>query len=288
MFHQAFCRVWAPVQQHVLHQHLQFRLNLFVYFQHPGVNDAHIHTRPDGVIKKGGVHGLANRVVASKAERDVGDAAADLRVRQIGLDPARSVDEVHRVVVVLLHAGGNGQNVRIEDDILGRDTDLINQNAVGAFADANLLLEGRGLALFVEGHHDYRSAIFKHASGVLPELVFALLQRDRVDDPFALKAFEARLDDFPFRGVDHEGHLGDLWFARQQLQVTSHRHHAVDHALVHADVDHIGAVLDLLPGDAYRLLVFALLNQLGELGRTCNIGPLADHDVNAGLLSERL
>ncbi len=63
---------------------------------------------------------------------------------------------------------------------------------------------------------------------------------------------------------------------------------AVDHALVHADVEDIRPVLDLLPGHAYRFLVFALLDQLRELGRSGHIGPLADHDVDAGLLGKWL
>ena len=67
-----------------------------------------------------------------------------------------------------------------------------------------------------------------------------------------------------------------------------HCRDAVDHALVHADVDHVGPVLDLLPGYTYRFFVFAFLNQLREFGRTSHIGPLTDHDEDAGLLGKRL
>ena len=288
VLHQALGRVGTAVQQHVLDQHLQLRLDLLIHLEHAGIHDAHVHARRDGVIKKRGVHGLANLVVAAKAERDVRDAAADLRVRQVGLDPARGVDEVDRVVVVLLHAGGNGEDVRIEDDVFGRKADLVDQNPVGALADADLVLVSRGLALFVEGHHHHRRAIFQHRSGVLAKLLFAFFQRNRVDDALALQALQPGLDDLPFRGVHHEGHLGDFGLARQQLQEARHRGDAVDHALVHADVEDVGAVLDLLPGHAYRFFVFAFLDQLGELGRTGHIGPLADHDVDAGLLGERL
>ena len=63
---------------------------------------------------------------------------------------------------------------------------------------------------------------------------------------------------------------------------------AVDHALVHADVDDVGSVLYLLPGDADCFFVFARLDELCELGRAGHIGPLADHDVNARLLGEGL
>jgi hypothetical protein len=40
-------------------------------------------------------------------------------VRQGLLDLARGLDEVDRVVVVLLDAGGDGEDVRVEDDVFG-------------------------------------------------------------------------------------------------------------------------------------------------------------------------
>ena len=71
-------------------------------------------------------------------------------------------------------------------------------------------------------------------------------------------------------------------------QEARHRGDAVDHPLVHADVDDVGAVLDLLPRDADGLLVLALLDELRELGRAGDVRALADHDVDARLLRERL
>ena len=104
VFDQPLRRIGTAVEQHVFDQHLQFGLDLFVDFEHAGVDDAHIHAGSDGVIEKGRVHGLAHLVVAAEAERDIRDAARHLGVRQVVLDPARGVDEIDRVVVVLLHA----------------------------------------------------------------------------------------------------------------------------------------------------------------------------------------
>jgi hypothetical protein len=36
-------------------------------------------------------------------------------------DPAHRLDEVDGVVVVLLDAGGDGEDVRVEDDVFGRE-----------------------------------------------------------------------------------------------------------------------------------------------------------------------
>ena len=90
------------------------------------------------------------------------------------------------------------------------------------------------------------------------ELVFAFFERDGVDDALALQALEAGLDDLPLGGVDHEGDLGDFGLAGQELQIAGHGGDAVDHALVHADVEDVGAVLDLLAGYARPLLRICL------------------------------
>ena len=234
------------------------------------------------------MHSFAYFVVAAKAEGDIGDAAADFGVGQVGLDPASGVDEVDCVVVVLLHAGGDGEDVGVEDDVFGREAEFVDKDAIGAFADADLFFVGGGLALFVEGHDDHGRAVFEHRGGVLAELVFALFERDRVDDAFALNALEASLDDFPLGGVDHEGDFGDFGLAPQELQIARHGGDAVDHAFVHADVEDVGAVLDLLTGDADGFFVFAFLDELRELRRTGDVGTFADHDVDAWLLGERL
>ncbi len=61
----------------------------------------------------------------------------------------------------------------------------------------------------------------------------------------------------PLRRVDHERNLGNLGLAPQQLQEARHRGDAVDHSLVHADVENVGAILHLLPRNTYRLFVLA-------------------------------
>ena len=43
------------------------------------------------------------------------------------VDPAGRLDEIDGVVVVLLDAGGDREDVRIEDDVFGRETDLLGQ-----------------------------------------------------------------------------------------------------------------------------------------------------------------
>ena len=55
---------------------------------------------------------------------------------------------------MLFDAGGDSENIRIKNDILGRKSNFINKDVVGAFADTAFVLVGGGMALLIEGHHD--------------------------------------------------------------------------------------------------------------------------------------
>jgi hypothetical protein len=48
---------------------------------------------------------------------------------------------------VLLDTGGDGEDVRVEDDVFGGKADLLGQDVVGAGADLDLARLGVGLAL---------------------------------------------------------------------------------------------------------------------------------------------
>ena len=219
-----------------------------------------------------------HRVVAAEREAHVGDPAADFRAGQVLLDPAGGVDEVDRVVVVLLDAGGDGEDVGVEDDVLGREVEFIDQDAVGPLADRDLALVGVGLALLVEGHHHRGGAVALDQLRVVLEGVDAFLHRDRVDDALALDAAQAGLDHFPLRRVDHDRHARDVGLAGDQVQEAHHRGLAVEHGLVHVDVDDLGAVLHLLARHGQGLLELAVQDHAGEGLGAGDVGALADVD----------
>ena len=66
-----------------------------------------------------------------------------------------------------------------------------------------------------------------------------------------------------------------------QLEEPVHRGDAVDHALVHVDVDDLRAGLDLLRGHRQGGVVVAVLDQLAEPGGAGDVGALADVDEQA-------
>jgi hypothetical protein len=67
-----------------------------------------------------------------------------------------------------------------------------------------------------------------------------------------------------------------------------HRRDAVNHPFVHADVDDVRAVLDLLARDGDGFLVFIFLDELRKLWRARHVRAFADHDELPDLLRERL
>ena len=230
------------------------------------------------MVQNDGMDGFAHRVVAAEREAHVGHAARDLGAGQILLDPARGLDEIDRVVVVLLDTGGNGEDVGVEDDVFGREAHLVHQDAISALADFDLALVGVGLALFIKRHHHGGSAIAAHQLGLLAKGVNAFFHADGIDDPLALHAAQAGLDDAPFARVNHHRHAGNIGLGGDQVQKPHHGGLAVEHGLVHVDVNDLGAVFHLLACHGQGLFKIAIQDHAGKGLGARHIGALADID----------
>ena len=144
--HHPLGRVRAAIEDDVLDVLEQVLRDVFVDDQLPGIDDPHVHAGLDGVVEERRVDRLADDIVAAERERQVADAAADLHAGTGRLDDPRRLDEVDRVVVVLLEPGRNREDVRIEDDVGRIEADLLDEQLVGALADLHLALDGIGLA----------------------------------------------------------------------------------------------------------------------------------------------
>ena len=184
---------------------------------------------------------------------------------------------------MLLDAGGDREDVRVEDDILrGKPGDL-GEQFVGARADFHLARLRVRLPLFVEGHDDDGGAVGAHQLRVVQEGFLALLERDRVDQRLALHAFQARLDHLPFGAVDHHRHAGDIRLGGDEVQEFRHRLGRIDQAFVHVDVDDLRAVGHLVARDIERGRIVAGGDQLAEFRRARDIGALAHVHEGNGL-----
>src|SRR5205809_587832 len=80
-------------------------------------------------------------------------------MRQVLLNPPRCLDEIDGIIIMFLHAGGDRENVGIENDVLWRKPDLLCEQVIAAPADLGLALEGVGLAALIESHHNDRGPV---------------------------------------------------------------------------------------------------------------------------------
>ncbi|CAI8378587.1 MAG: Uncharacterised protein [Hyphomonas sp. TMED17] len=130
--------------------------------------------------------------------------------------------------------------------------------------------------MLVEGHNNNRSAIRAALAGLIEKNLFAFFQRNRINDGFALNAFQAGFNNVPFRAVDHNRDAGNVRFGCDKIKECGHGYDAVEHAFIHINIDDLCAVLDLLPGNFDPGSKIACGHELTELGRAGDICPFAD------------
>lgn len=179
---------------------------------------------------------------------------------------------------MLFDSGGDGEDIGVENDVLGREADFTDEDVVGAFADAALVIVGGGLALFIEGHDDDGGSVVQDVGGIFTEGVFSFFEGDGVDDALALEVLEAFGDDFPFRGIDHDGDGLDVGLGLDEVEEAGHHGLAIDEAVIEADVDDVRAVNDLLAGDLEGGFEVAFLDEFTEAGGAGDIGAFPDHE----------
>ena len=97
--------------------------------------------------------------------------------------------EIQRVVRVLGDTRPHGEDIRVEDDVLGCKPHLLGQQAEGPLADTDTMVVVGGLPVLIKAHHDDRCAQPIDLPRLLQEHLLALLERERVDDTFPLQTF---------------------------------------------------------------------------------------------------
>ena len=165
---------------------------------------------------------------------------------------------------MLFHAGGHGQYVGVDDDVLGWKTGFRGEQPVGALCDGGAALEGGGLSLLVEAHHHHGGAQASYLVCPLQEHLLALLERERVDDALALQAFQGGLDYLPVRRVDHHRHAGYVGLGGDGVEKVGHLGLGVEQTVVHVDVHHLRAVGHLVARYAHGLVIVLFLDEAQE------------------------
>ena len=73
------------------------------------------------------MHGLAHRLIATEGKRDIRHAARNMCAGQFFANARCRFDEVNSVIVMLGYAGRHGENIRVENDIFGREIKFLGQ-----------------------------------------------------------------------------------------------------------------------------------------------------------------
>ena len=231
-------------------------------------------------MQERGVHCFTQVVVAAECKREVRKTARDADAGEVVHNPADSTNKVNGVGVVLCHAGSDGQNVRVVNDIGRVEVQLLHHDIVSTGRNLYATLVVRGLAFFVEEHHDYGSTEALYGERMLDKRFFAHLERDGVHDALALDALEAFFDDFEAGAINHDRHAAHGRVRCNQVQERAHFGGGVKETVVHVDVNHVGAVIDLLAGDFERFFVILLVDETQELLGARDVATFADlHEI---------
>ena len=99
---------------------------------------------------------------------------------------------------MLFNAGGDREDVRVEDDIFRREADFLGEDFVRPAANFDFPRAGIGLALFVKGHYHHCRTVATQQFRVMDKGVDALFHRDRVNNAFALDTLQTFFYDVPF------------------------------------------------------------------------------------------
>ena len=209
--------------------------------------------------------GLADISVATEGKREVADTAAHMGTWQVLVNPPCGPDELHGIVVVLLHTRGDGKHIGVKDDVERIHAQSLHEQLVGALRYLDAPLVGSGLSLLVETHHHDGRPVAHHVARMREEHLLALLERDTVHNALALAALQSRHDDIPLGGIDHHGHLGYLRLGRNHIKEVDHLGLGVEQTVVHVHVDHSRPVGHLLASYTEGLLIILFVNQSQEL-----------------------
>ena len=204
------------------------------------------------------MHRLPYLIITSEREGEVAHAAACLAQGQVLLDPPHGADEIDGVCLMLFDARPDGKDIDVEDDVLWREA-YSDEQIVSATSDGNLPFVGRGLSLLVESHHDHRGTYAPQFLCFGKKVLLPCLETNGVDDALALCVLQSRENRRPVAAVNHQHGLPHGGFSADVSAEGLHFLSAVEHRVVHIDVDDCCPALNLVSchGECLAVLLFS-------------------------------
>ena len=209
-----------------------------------------------------------------------------MRAGDLGLDPPDRLDRVDRVAAQVVVARRQRERQRVEDQVARRQAVALGGDLVDAVGDLHLPLDVAGLAALVDQQADHGRAVLagqRHHPVEAAAGQLAVLEVGRVEDRPAADVLQAGLQHRRLGGVEHERHAG---LGGEALGDLVHVDGAVAADVVDADVEHVGALADLLVGHLRARVPVAGEHRVAERLGAVGVRALAD-DQEAEVLLDR-
>ncbi len=112
------------------------------------------------------MHRLTDIVISTEGERQVAHATADVCTGQILFDPSRSLDKIHRIIIMFFNTRSHCQHIRVENDIMRIKIHPLCQYLISTGTDFNLTFKSIRLSFLIESHHHSGSSQFFYQTGM--------------------------------------------------------------------------------------------------------------------------
>ncbi len=126
------------------------------------------------MIQEARVHNLPHGVVSPEGERQVTHPTAHMDAGKSLLDGPGSFDIGVGILVMLFNPCCHGENVRIEDEILRREADLLCQEGAGTLTYLHFSFICISLPLLVKRHYNHRRTVLPDEARLFKELLLPL------------------------------------------------------------------------------------------------------------------
>ena len=226
------------------------------------------------MVEHHGVENFASRL--GQSERDVGDAKDRLATRQRLFDQPNAFDRLDARADIILVAGADREDERIEDDVLGLDAVFFGEQLERALGHLQLALARDGLRLLlviVDASDDQRGAEAARERHDFLEAILAVFEVDRIDQRLARRALERLFDHAMIGRIDHQRHFDFFDFDFEEARDVGH---LVAIRVLQAYVEDVRTATDLHAPNFGGLLDLAVRDQPLELAAAKHVGPLAD------------
>ena len=249
-----------------------------------GVDDGRVQPGLDGLVEEDRVEDDAGCRV--EAEGDVRDTEGGTHTRVTLLNLGDGVDGLQTVATGLLLTSADREGEAVDEDVTDAHAPVVDEIIDEARGHPYLPLGSACLALLVNGECDDSSPILddhRHDALVARSRTVPVLEVHRVDDAATGQMLQTSSQDVGLGGVKDDWQRAG---GGQSGAEFGHVRHAIATDVVDAQVEQVGAVAGLGPGDVNTLIPVLGQHRFTEGLGTVGVGALANGQIG-GVLAQR-